>query len=143
MTCADCNGVTSPLLPSHDAIGNDINSSPHFHFLFRRVKPISTLYWRFPAQYPLLHRIIRPDPKLFQVFIDSIIFQAYQKWARPSGLWQRNVLGPVGRGSCMALRRGGVWDSFRCPNKFPYLCERSKSLWVAVGSLILYFLYCE
>ena len=26
----------------------------------------------------------------------------------------------------MALRRDAKWDSFRCPNKFPYLCERSK-----------------
>ena len=54
------------------------------------------------------------------------LFQFYQKWSRPAPAWRRSVLGPVGRGNCMALRRDGKWDSFRCPNKFPYLCERSK-----------------
>ena len=50
--------------------------------------------------------------------------QSYQHWARPP--YRRQALGPVGRGHCMALRGDGQWDGYRCPNRFPYLCERSE-----------------
>merc|ERR1712012_67689 len=46
--------------------------------------------------------------------------EKFTYWARP---WN-GPLGPIGRGHCLALRGDGKWDSFRCPNKFPYLCEK-------------------
>ena len=46
--------------------------------------------------------------------------QEFSYWARPG----RGATGPVGRGHCLALRGDGKWDSFRCPNRFPYLCEK-------------------
>ena len=78
-----------------------------------KVKPIKTFYlYSWPS-------------------LNSVHLQAYQHWARPP--WRAGVLGPVGRGHCMALRRDARWDSFRCPNKFPYLCERSKYTFVKIN----------
>ena len=51
--------------------------------------------------------------------------ESYQHWAPHP--WRPGTLGPVGRGHCMALRGDGRWASFRCPNRFPYLCERDSA----------------
>jgi len=50
--------------------------------------------------------------------------EEFSYWARPG----RGETGPVGRGHCLALRGDGKWDSFRCPNRFPYLCEKGAAI---------------
>ena len=65
-----------------------------------------------------------------------VCFQDFTYWARP---WS-GPLGPVGRGHCLALRGDGKWDSFRCPNKFPYLCEKGNVLMIQQNFKTFYFI---
>ena len=114
-----------------------------FISLFAKMK-----FWA--SQYPTVLEILVLK---FMIIICKWHFQGYSHWARRYS----GALGPLGRGHCMALRsakfsvllyhiphifllsycfpihpishcRGdGKWDGYRCPNKFPYLCEKGNT----------------